>query len=196
MPHLIIGSAAASTGYTPVYFDNTRVGSSITLSESDARATSSGPSSNNDYTYTYMPIAGRVYVEIECVTASGPNCIVTMRDDDTALGVTNISTIGGDGQPGFAWRASGTGFSATTPGSFTAGDILQMKIDTVSGKAALAKNNGTYATQTAYAAASGDCVWRMGVCWFAGSSGSFRLPSTPTYTVPSGHVWWGDLPIY
>lgn len=181
--------------YKAPQFDTARIGASITLSESYARATSSGPAANYDYAFVTNSIAGRVYGEVEVVSASGANNFVGIGDDDPALAANGASAMG-DGTPGWGWRADGSGFSATTPGSFVAGDVLQFRLDTHSRSVELAKNNGAWAAAATFAAGSGDVIWRPAVFWFAGSSGSLRLPATPTYTVPAGYAWWGNLPIY
>lgn len=190
-----IGGAGAAGGYSAPLFDASRVGASIALSEGDARATSSGPGSNYDYAFLLVPLAGRIYGEFEVVTASGANCRVGIGDDDAAL-ATNSATALGDGAPGWGWSASGAGFSATAPGSFTAGDVLRFRLDTHSRAVELAKNGGAWAAAGTFAAGSGDVIWRPAVFWYTGSSGSFRLPSSPTYAVPSGYAWWGNLPTY
>lgn len=183
--------------YTAPLFDTTRGDASITLSESYARATSSGPAANYGYAFVTPAVAGRVYGEVEVVgTPSGTNNYIGLGDDDTALSGT-LTYAFGDGNPGWSWRADATGNSCTPPaGSFADGDILQFKLDTHSRSVELAKNNGAYATGATWAAASGNVIWRLAAFWFTGSSGSFRLPRTPTYTPPAGYAWLGNLPIY
>jgi hypothetical protein len=182
--------AAGSALYIP-----SRLGPQITLSESDARATKSTTDVGGVYTRAFVDkeIVGDVYVEIECVAASGSNCDFSLCDDDSPLATSDSWRPGDSSHPGFSWRQSGTGFSCTPPGSFTSGDLLRAKLSVSSRTVALALNGGSYSADATWNAPSGSVIWRIMSAWFSADNGSFRLPAAPNYSVPSGYTWFGAL---
>lgn len=183
--------------YTVPKFDSTRLGTNITLSDSDKIATSTGSATNTQYAWTLPYATGRFYGEIKCLAKSGTNIYIGMGDDDPAL-AGDLAYVTGDSNPGWAWRGDGAGFptavNAIVPAAMSVNDILQFRVDVIAGTVALNVNNGTWSADAAYTAGSGATLWRVSVAFAASVTGSFELPTQPTYTVPTGFAWYGNFP--
>jgi len=191
MLNQLVGFGVSGSPLDAMLYNPARVGPSISLSDGGATATSTGPSlAQYDRAFTYKLVSGSVYVEMVATTVSGGQCDFSLIDDSGPAPTTSATTRPGDGEPGFTWRSQGDGFSCTTPGAFASGDVLRAKLVTSSATVALALNGGAFAADATWAAGS---TWRVMSAWFQGSSGAFSIPAAPSYGVPAGFTWVGDL---
>ena len=191
----------AASGGGGTTWNPSAAGTYISLLTSNTVASSTTTSTFTSVRGTSGKSSGKYYFEVVADTAPDSN--------DVIVGIQTAETAGGSGMDNFnptstyvhrydGGFASGifTSLGYGGYGSLTAGDVIQVAVDATAGKVWIGRNN-TFWTGDPAAGTGGAATWTPGPVIYPAvaiynTAARLRLvPSSTTYTPPSGFTVWG-----
>lgn len=191
----------AASGGGGTTWNPSAAGTYISLLTSNTVASSTTTSTFTSVRGTSGKSSGKYYFEVVADTAPDSN--------DVIVGIQTAETAGGSGMDNFnptstyVHRYDGgfvsgifTSLGYGGYGSLTAGDVIQVAVDATAGKVWIGRNN-TFWTGDPAAGTGGAATWTPGPVIYPAvaiynTAARLRLvPSSTTYTPPSGFTVWG-----